>query len=485
MNSFILKNKAIFSLLLGFCISSLFKKNNLYNGTYFIAIFSISPLIYIVKNSKNLKSAALYGWLFGFGYFMSVTWMANALLVYDEFKYLFPFVVLIGPTFLGLIFALNCLCYKFITKYNFIENKLSPTTSFAIIWTTFEFVRMFLFTGLPWNLLAHSISFSTPLMQFASIFGELGLSFLLCKIGGAFYFLLNSENKKFAKELFVSLLIISSLYIFGQKRLENNKTVFLDKTVKIIQPCLEQIEKWDTNYLKNTIDKNINLSALNEGKNDENPDFIIWPEAAVPTYYEYVKDYLIYHNFLNNSILLTGGISSEGDKIYSSFYAINKLGEVEFEYFKSHLVPFGEYMPLEGIIPFDKISPGKGGYSKGKGNQIYEIRGIKIKPLICYEAIFSIENVTKNTKAEVIINITNDAWYGDSDGPHQHFNIVRFRAIENGLPVLRSANNGISSVIDSVGRVVEYKNLNEVGYIYSRIPAKLNKETIYSKLFFR
>jgi len=315
------------------------------------------------------------------------------------------------------------------------------------------------------------------------VLGELGISFLLCKVGGTFFYLLNSEKKKFIKQSLISALILLFLYFFGYIRLENNKTLFLDKTIKIIQPCLEQSEKWDRNYLKGAIDKNINLSRSKNSKHEENPDFIIWPEAAIPTYYENVKDYLTYYDFLGDSILLTGGISSDNSEIYSSFYAVEKSGDILFEYFKSHLVPFGEYMPLENIIPLNKLVPGEFGYSKGVGGQIYEVNGIKIRPLICYEAIFSIESITKNTEADVIINITNDSWYGDSDGPHQHLNIIRFRAIENGIPVLRSANNGISAVIDSMGRILESKNLNEVGFIYSKIPAKLKSETIYSELF--
>ncbi len=194
-----------------------------------------------------------------------------------------------------------------------------------------------------------------------------------------------------------------------------------------------------------------------------------------------------------NQILITGSVSDNNKKeeeieIYSSMVGLNKDSYhnfAVFEYHKSHLVPFGEYMPLRKIIPFKKITHGLVDYTPGKKESIYLQKfNLNILPLICYESIFPNEVIASNKNADIIINITNDAWYGNSSGPYQHFQISKMRTIENGLPMIRASNNGISAFIDPLGRVLKQTKLNDITIIDSFIPKKLSKETCFFKYGF-
>jgi apolipoprotein N-acyltransferase len=145
-------------------------------------------------------------------------------------------------------------------------------------------------------------------------------------------------------------------------------------------------------------------------------------------------------------------------------------------------VPFGEYMPLRDIFFFKKITHGAIDYTQGKREIVaLEQYNLKILPLVCYESIFPFEVMTSNQDADLIVNVTNDAWYGHSSGPYQHFEISRLRAVENGLPMIRSGNNGISAIIDPLGRVISKLGLDEVDILDNYLPKKLDKPTIFSQ----
>ena len=157
-------------------------------------------------------------------------------------------------------------------------------------------------------------------------------------------------------------------------------------------------------------------------------------------------------------------------------------GKLQFDYHKTHLVPFGEYIPFSKYLPLQKITHGMVDYTPGKREVLYlESLNLYIQPLVCYESIFSEEVRISNSVADLMVNITNDAWYGKSSGPYQHFEISRMRAIENGLPMIRAGNNGISAIIDPVGRVLKKLDLDQISVIDGLIPLKLLLPTIYSE----
>ena len=251
-----------------------------------------------------------------------------------------------------------------------------------------------------------------------------------------------------------------------------------------MQPSIPQTAKWNPEEFWRNLDLHVDLS-----KKPGYPDLIIWSEAALTVPYNIEPVLQTILSVFSNArqVLLTGGVSNNnkiGDslELYSSLIGINKSAIKIVEYRKSHLVPFGEYMPLKDFLPLKKITYGLTDYTEGKRESIL-IPNFKlvIWPLICYESIFPYEVKVSNKNVDVIINITNDAWYGNSSGPYQHFEISRMRAVENGLPLLRTGNNGISAFIDPVGRVLLKTKLNDITLLDNFIPEKLLNETLFSQ----
>ncbi|WCR57068.1 MAG: Apolipoprotein N-acyltransferase [Rickettsia asembonensis] len=436
-------------------------------------------MLYSSKIRKLARSCKI--WLFiRFWVFLSgIYWISIGVSVYiADFWWAIPFALFGLPIVLAFFISASCMLSFFAKNnkyYQFI---------FCLCWVLFEWIRSWIFTGLPWNLIGYAFSFSDILIQPLSIIGIYGLSFIVIYISTSAYPLFSKQFTQLKILLASSVLILTVIVIYGAVRLSNNPTNFTDIKVRLVQPSIPQTEKWNEEEFWHNLMLHINLS-----ENSEPTDLIIWSEAAlvVPDDIPQVKSELLKMLNSTNAILITGGISNnkkQGDEfeLYSAMYALDKNDRKLFEYHKSHLVPFGEYMPLKKILPFKKLTHGLIDYKEGDGGLVYlEKYNLKIKPLICYESIFSDFVRTNNEIADVIINITNDAWYGKSSGPYQHFHISRSRAVENGLPMIRVANNGISAIVDPFGRTIKKLNLNEINYTQGLIPKKLTSPTIFSQ----
>jgi len=468
-------NPKIICLLLGLLSGLVFAP------TFFVpALFTLSYLCYIVQKSENWQEAATFGYLFGFGHFLSgIYWISIGVSVYiADFWWAIPFALFGLPLILAFFISASCGLSFFARSSKYYQ------IVFCICWVLFEWVRSWIFTGLPWNLIGYAFSFSDILIQPLSIIGIYGLSFIVIYIATSIYPLFNKQFIQLKILLASSVVILTVIVIYGSIRLSNNPTNFTDIKVRLVQPSIPQTEKWDEAEFWHNLMLHINLS-----ENSEPTDLIIWSEAAlvVPEYIPQVKSELLKMLNSTNTILITGGISDnkkQGDdfELYTAMYALAKNGHKLFEYHKSHLVPFGEYMPLKKILPFKKLTHGLIDYKEGDGGLVYlEKYNLKIKPLICYESIFPDFVRTNNEIADVIINVTNDAWYGKSSGPYQHFHISRSRAVENGLPMIRVANNGISAIVDPFGRTIKKLNLNEINYTQGLIPKKITSPTIFSQ----
>lgn len=436
----------------------------------------LSILCAQIYRSKTLYEAAVSGYWFGVGFFLTALyWISFGVTVYiDEFLWAVPFALFGLPAFLAIFTAIiSVIAYRFKLSiyYHFL---------FCVTWIFIEWVMSWIFTGLPWALIGYAFNVSEILIQPASLFGILGLSFSGIFIGSIFY------GKEFLSlRIFIASIIIISTVLYGVIRLANNPTEYSKVKIRIVQPSIKQVAKWDPEIFWENIYKHISLS-MRKGE----PDIIIWSEAALtaPYYYEEIYENLMTLFSKKNQFLLTGSVSDNGREgelleLYSSFIALSDTGELIFDYRKSHLVPFGEYMPLGEYIPLKKITPGIIDYTPGKREIKYLPQlNLSILPLVCYESIFYNESRVSNIDVDLIINITNDAWYGNSSGPYQHFEISRIRAVENALPMIRSGNNGISAVIDPAGRVIAKLALNEVDILDSYLPIKLGKPTLFSKL---
>jgi len=225
---------------------------------------------------------------------------------------------------------------------------------------------------------------------------------------------------------------------------------------------------------------------LELSKIDNEVDLIIWPENAIPIFLSENQDlrHMLMQGIESSNNLLVGDliIKNESD-IYNSAVLISENGEITSSYDKVHLVPFGEYLPLSKYLKkfnFLKVLTNEQSLSKGKSYDPISTPLGKARVLICYEIIFSNEVMRSETRPNFIVNLSNDAWFDDNSGPYQHFSNAKFRSVENGLPVIRSSNKGISAIIDPYGRVIEKLLLNQEGSIYSRLPEKI-PETIYSR----
>ncbi len=449
--------------------------------TFFIpGLFSLSLLCYQVQIANSWKEATILGFIFGFGHFLvSMYWISLGVAVYiNEFWWAIPLALFGLPIILSCFITVTC-SLGFLAKNHHLYQFI-----FCLYWVFFEWIRSWIFTGLPWNLLGYAFSFSDVLIQCTSITGIYGLSFIVIYVSTSFWVIFTRQYSLLKILLTNSLLIISLVTYYGLLKLHNNPTTFSNIKVRLIQPSIPQITKWDAEKFWKNLDLHI---ALSEKPYDI--DLIIWSEAAMVAPYDYppIKRKILKMLNTKKAILITGGITTNDKnnndfEIYTSLYALTKEWNKLFEYHKSHLVPFGEYMPLKWILPLKKFTPGLLDYTKGD-RQLVSIDkpNIIIKPLICYESIFPNFVRTSNKLSDVIINVTNDAWYGNSSGPYQHLQISRMRSVENGLPMLRTSNNGISAVIDPLGRIIQRRNINEIDYIDSLLPHKLKFETLYSQ----
>ena len=477
-----INNKAkISSFILGVLFSFAFAPFFVWPLNITLAFFA-----FLIRNTETKADALKIGWLFGFGFYLAnLYWISIGVGVYaDRFWWAIPISLVCLPAFLAIYSAALSLTMHFLKEKSFYVN------NFVCLWIIFEIIRSKLFTGFPWSLVAYSFAFSDSVIQISSVIGSYGLGIIILFSFSSFYYLIIGHIKKFICYFFIVCVMWLVMLHYGKNRLESTPPENTEIKIRMVQPSIEQSSKWSIEKFWEHFDEHKKLSIYD--RQDFKPDLIIWPEAAVilePKYAEVI-------NALRSvvvgtkSILITGGITDnltqenrKKDKVFASIYAIKETGNLIFDYHKSHLVPFGEYVPYSDILHIHKITPGLVPYSPGKPGFIIKIEdlNLKIKPLLCYEIIFPDEVRMLNKNADLILNLTNDAYYGKSSGPYQHFYIARMRAVENGIPVIRVANNGISGIFDPFGRIIAQSTLNSRSYIDGFIPNKLDKSTIYSE----
>lgn len=457
---------------------------------FLLGLLAISFLAAQIKNAPDRYKASVYGYFFGLGFYLiSLYWISFGVSVYaEEFWWFIPFALIGLPAFIALftsIFSLLIWNARNSQFYHFF---------FCIFWVFFEWVISWIFTGFPWSLAGYAFGNFPTMTQLASITGVYGLSFVAVYCGAIAYNLFipkaGSQEQILTKtRLFTALLMLLAINVYGYTRLNAHQTEYSNVIARIVQPSIPQIIKWEPEAFWNNLNQYIALSKL-KPELEREPDIIIWPEAALTAPYDLkpVSDAIMTIFTNTPKILITGTVSDNGKpvpdlQIYSSMIGLNEKGQKVMEYHKSHLVPFGEYVPFKNLLPVKKLTHGLLDYSKGIRKTVtIESLNLVVLPLICYESIFFDELLISNKDADLIINITNDSWYANSSGPYQHFAISTFRAIENGLPMVRVSSNGISAFIDPVGRVIEKTKLNEVIKKDLFIPKKLPQPTFYSNL---
>ncbi len=461
-----------------------FQPYNLSFINFFLLPIFFSLVVYVRKKSKSVyrkkpykKNLFLMGLVFGFGFYLSgIYWITYSLTFDESFKFLIPFAVILVPLFLSLFNGLTILIVGQFLNYNF-----SSILLFAGAFAVSDFIRSKIFTGFPWNLWSYSWSWLSEILQILNIIGLFAFNLIIITIftmPAVLFFKIKLSNKILITSL--TFLFIFSTYIYGTFSINKNKALInylnSDKTIytKVISPNF--VLKYDSSIeeIKNKLEKLIRYSNPEK----EKETLFIWPEGVFTGYdINQIGQFnkLIKDNFSEKHFILFGinTIDKKSGKYFNSLVVVNHNFKILYQYNKKKLVPFGEFLPFENFlnkIGLKKITQGHGSFSKGDLQENIILNNLNILPLICYEIIFP--ELTQKSKEEtnLIINISEDGWFGNSIGPYQHFAKAIFRSVENNLYLARSANKGISAIINNKGEIVKKLNPNEAGSIEMNIP---------------
>jgi apolipoprotein N-acyltransferase len=440
-------------------------------------------------------AAAEIGWWFGFGYFVpGLFWIGEAFLVEAEtFAVLLPFAVTLLPAGLALFYAAAAAIAARLRTHG-----ARRVLALALTLSGAEWLRGHILSGFPWNTLGYALTYPLPLMQSAAVLGIYGLT-LTAVLVFALPPVLWSEapaesagRRRRAAALAVALVPLAAMALLGQARLTlGAQATVPDIKIRIVQPSVPQREKWRPENQGRIFRDHLALSATSPTGVTDNlagVTHVIWPEAAMPFLpldYPDVRA-AIGRALPPGTFLITGALraepappgSSRPRRIFNSILVFGEEGSLAGRYDKTHLVPFGEYLPLQSLleaIGLQQLTRLRGGFDVGVTPRplLYVPRLPPAAPLICYEAIFPGTVVQSAERPALLLNVTNDGWFGDTTGPRQHLQQARVRAVEEGLPLVRAANNGISAAIDGYGRILARIELNARGTVDVALPAAL------------
>ena len=494
------RNRFLNLFFFPFCIGSL-SVLSFAPFDYTFINFLLFPLFYLILLNIKKKSKSKYrkkpflincfssGYFFGFGFFLFGNyWISNSLTYDDSFKILIPFSLILIPAFLALFYGVATIISGYL-----INNTISSVFMFTSIFSLADYLKGKILTGFPWNLWSYSFHWFEELIQITKITGIYAFNFLSILI---FVFPVTIILKKSSilKLSIPYLLLIFSLYIYGNFVLNTSKEEIPrvsknnEVNFKIISPS------FDINYgltdadVEKLLKKIIKFSEPN--KNEKT--IFVWPEGVFAGYYyrDLVKfKGLIQKNFLSKHNIVFGSntFDEKQEKTFNSLIVIDKNFNKLYQYNKIRLVPFGEFLPVENILKkmgLKKITEGYGSFSRGSISQNFLYDRYNILPVICYELIFPEIFQRSNKKTNIILNISEDGWFGDSIGPSQHFVKAKFRAIENNSFLIRSANRGYSAFINNKGQVIKILDPNEPGNIELKIPILNNNYKNRNDLIF-
>lgn len=462
---------------------------------------ALIPLIGAAVYSKTLKEAFLAGLLAGLAAYSGLCyWIVNTLVSYGGINYFASFLLFLLLNFyLALYWAFFTLLLKKLSQRGYSILLTAPS-----LWVALEYLRTYLFTGHPWTLIAYTQYKNIHAIQLADHLGVYGISFILVLFSALSFqiiVLYLKEKKTAYKEVAGLLLLPVITFSYGIIKIKDYQSTEQTFTAGLIQGNIEQGKKWDAQYKGKTIAIYEDLSRkarMEAGK----LDIIVWPETAVPFYFQRpdgLRSRIMQLSGKLDSPLIFGSPAysfGEDRKVnyLNSAFLISpdrkkRIIEVVDRYDKIHLVPFGEYVPLKKLLFFiEKFTHGIGDFTPGKGVMTLNIKAggseavnLSFGPLICYEAIFP-DLVRQFVKkgANVLVNITNDGWYGKTSAPYQHLSAVAFRSVENGVYTLRAANTGVTAIIDPLGRIVKETEIFEEAFITGQISIS-QKKTFYTR----
>ena len=455
-----------------------------------ILFVTFPTLVWLIDGSgtgrgRGLRSAAATGWWFGFGYFLAgLYWVGYAFLVdAPTFGWLLPIAVLGLPAGLAIFIAFGTALARLLWTRGAMR-----ILALGVALTTSEWLRGHLLTGFPWNAFGYALTAPLVLAQGAALIGIWGLTFVAVVAGASPATLVDdrAETRWPWLPLALSIAVLVGIGGFGAVRLARTPTRFVDGVeLRIMQPNLQQDVKFNYAAKQKVMDRYIALSEGASGMQQtdtRDTTILIWPESAFPFFLAREPDALSQITQLlgGRTLLITGAVrlgepfNPANPTVYNSIYVIDHDGSIVSIYNKVHLVPFGEYLPFQRFleaIGLQQLTKLPGGFSAGDRRRPISVPGAPpALPLICYEAIFPDELMPDGLRPDWMVNVTNDGWFGISSGPYQHLQEARVRAVEQGLPMVRAANTGISAVIDPLGRIVESLPLGTEGLLTTRLP---------------
>ncbi len=446
---------------------------------------------------RRLWPAFCTGWSFAFGYFLvSLHWIGEAFLVEaDVFAWALPFAVTLLPAGLAVFWGLAAMLAIWFWRPGLVR-----IVGLAASLALFEWLRGTVLSGFPWNTPGYVVDALQPLAQLGSLVGIFGVTLLVVLWSATPAALTDdTENHRRLFPRIVGMLLIfcslAASFVYGSWRLGQPSPGFQEGiNLRIVQPNISQAEKWNPNRREEIFARYLKLT-LGDASNAERGaiSHVIWPESALPVLIAELGELRKQIGGLlgGKAVYIMGAVTRhpgpEGrsnSKVHNSVIAVSGSGEVVAQYHKQRLVPFGEFLPFADLLEplgLRKIVTLPLGFSPGSGPlTLIAPDTPPFAALVCYETIFPTGMVDAEHRPQWLINVTNDAWFGHSIGPHQHFAQARMRAIEQGLPMIRAANTGISAIIDPRGRVLSKLDLDQAGIIDGRLPKPLTP-TIYAK----
>ncbi|MCF3639185.1 apolipoprotein N-acyltransferase [Rhizobium sp. TRM95111] len=454
---------------------------------FFAALFlSFTILVWLVDGAtgeagsgwvRRLLPAFWIGWFFGFGYFLGgLWWLGNALLVEaEDYAWALPLAVLGLPAFLALYYGLATAAARLLWS-----DGAGRLAALAVAFAAAEWLRGTLFTGFPWNAVGYGLMPVPLMMQSVKLAGMDAMNLMAVFVFASPALLGTRRGARRGLALAGVALVAHLGYGVYELRFSPDPAA-TGTGVRIVQPVIDQAMKLDDTVRAEIFERHLALTAAPPGNGGRKPEIVIWPETSIPFILTDNPDALvrIAEVLDDDQTLIAGAVRMEAagagkpPRYYNSIYAIDGKGQIIGAADKVHLVPFGEYMPFGPLLEswgINAVAAMPGGFSAAREHPLLRTAGGRsFYPLICYEAIFPQEITADAAQSDALLNLTNDAWFGNTPGPYQHFRQAQVRAVQTGVPLVRAANSGISAFVDSKGRVVLGLSYNIGGYIDSTL----------------
>ena len=441
-------------------------------GLWPLTILALSLIFALYRQTPGMWQAAVLGGIAGTGYFMlALSWIIEPFLVdVARHGWMAPFALVGLSAFMASYWAL-----AFAAARAMGGGALALIVCFA----AGAWLRGYLFTGFPWAQIGHAW-IDTPLLQWASYIGALGLTAVMMTAAAGLWHLVAGQRIAGA----AALALVAGLYLTGPIVNATSHAAAAERpTIRLIQPNAPQHEKWDPAKMPIFFNRQLEFSAAGP----ERPDLIVWPETSVPVLLQNAGDAFGAMSDAAGDVPVVAGLQRlDGARIYNSLVTLGAGGELAALYDKHHLVPFGEFVPFGDFMAQFGIAgiaaKNGNGFSAGPRGQVIELGSLgKALPLICYESVFARDLRAAPERADFILLITNDAWFGKVSGPYQHLAQARLRSVEQGLPMVRVANTGVSAMIDANGRITHHLPLGQAGWIDAPLPLP-HPPTFYARI---